>query len=472
MRNDEYVRFDGIGLAELIAKHEVAPIEVLEAAIVIIEEKNKNLNAVVRKLFEDARAQSERTSGGMFAGVPFLVKDLGQYMAGIPTSSGSRLFEDCVQAEDSTLIGRYREAGLVLCGKTNTPELGLATTTEPALFGPTRNPLLPTHSPGGSSGGAAAAVACGMVPMANASDGGGSIRIPASCCGLVGLKPTRGRVPLGPGSLEGWGGLSTAHAVTRTVRDCAALLDISSGEELGAPYFAPPQTHTYHTSAQHDPEPLAVAVCLESFSGSPLEREVKEVAERTANNCAALGHHIEDRQPQIEPDLFRHAHSIIALSHIAATIDARLTVLGRTLAPGDVEQVTQRNYHAGRAITGAQYAWAQNTIREEGLSLARFFAAGVDVLMTPTMAILPPKLGELDMMSDDDDSYLQVLNAMIGFTALFNDTGLPAISLPLGWSSTGLPVGIQFIAPMGGESLLLSFAGQLERAGLFKQRIG
>jgi Asp-tRNA(Asn)/Glu-tRNA(Gln) amidotransferase A subunit family amidase len=471
MRVDEYVAFDGIGLAELIAGGEVQAAEVLDAAQARIEQKNNDINAVVRLLFDQARTQLGGKLEGQFAGVPFLLKDLGQYMAGVPTSSGSRLFASTVHTGDSTLVSRYRTAGLLLCGKTNTPELGLATTTEPVLFGATRNPVLRTHSPGGSSGGAAAAVAAGMVPMAHASDGGGSIRVPASCCGLVGLKPTRGRVPLGPYGLEGWGGLSTTHAITRTVRDSAALLDLSCGEEQGAPYFAPPKPRSYLQRAQQDPGALVLGLNLDAFSGSSLDAEVKSATEQAAHACAALGHRIESRALMIEPEVFRDAHGIIALSHVAAAIDERLAKLGRGLRSDDLEKVTQRNYAAGHAMSGAQYAWAQNRMREEGLTAARYFANGIDVLVTPTMAMLPPALGQLDMMTDDDDAYLEILYAMVGFTALFNDTGLPAISLPLGWSRTGLPIGVQFVAPMGGEGLLLSLAGQLERAGLFQQGV-
>ncbi len=460
----EYREHDGTGLADLIRSKQVSAAEVLEACIKAIEDRNGEINAVVLKLYEQARQTG--VSEGQFGGVPFLLKDLGQYLAGVPTSSGSRLFNGTVKAENSTLVTRYQRAGLVICGKTNTPELGLATTTEPVLFGPTRNPVNPAHSAGGSSGGAAAAVASGMVPMAHASDGGGSIRIPSSCCGLVGLKPTRGRVPLGPFGLEGWGGLSTAHAITRTVRDSAALLDLTAGEEPGAPYFAPPRSRSFSAMAQRDPEPLNIAVTSQSFAGLPVDAEVKRTLDVAGRVCTDLGHRVDEDRPRIDEQVFKDGHGIIALSHVSAAIEERLGALGRSLTREDVEAVTMRNYEAGKALTGAQYAWAQNRIREESLEMARFFD-NYDLLMTPTMGILPPRIGDLDMMSDDDETYLNILYGMIGFTALFNDTGLPAISVPLGRSASGLPVGIQFVAPMGGEGLLLSIAGQLERAGHF-----
>jgi len=478
MQFTEYAQFDGIGLAELIQRGEVSAPEVLRAAISRIEHRNPEINAVILKLFDQAAQAAERiqpgAAEGPFDGVPFLIKDLGQYLAGVATAGGSRLFEGTVKQYDSTLIGRYRQAGLLLCGKTNTPELGLATTTEPVLFGPTRNPMHPEHTPGGSSGGAAAAVASGMVPMAHASDGGGSIRIPASCCGLVGLKPTRARVPLGPYAVEGWGGLSTTHAVTKSVRDSALLLDISSGPELGAPYYAPGAPNSFHAMAAAEPAGLKLGLLLEPFSGAALDPEIRLITESAAQACTDLGHTISPTHLdalKITPDTFTDAHGILALAHVAATIDERLQQLGRELQPGDVELVTERNYHAGRAMSAAQYAWAQNHIRAEGQSFAGYFARGIDVLITPTMATLPPRLGELDMMGEDEDAYLSLLNAMIGFTAIFNDTGLPAISVPMGSSKSGLPVGVQLIAGMGQEGLLLSLAGQLERAGLFQQTL-
>ncbi len=470
MHARDYLAQDGVGLAQLIQEGEVSALEVLEAAIARIEARNGEINAVVLKLYDQAGQSARTTAAGAFAGVPFLLKDLGQYMADVPTSSGSRLFARRTQAQDSTLVTRYRQAGLVICGKTNTPEMGLATTTEPVLFGATRNPLNTAHTAGGSSGGAAAAVASGMVPMAHASDGGGSIRIPASCCGLVGLKPTRGRVPLGPYGVEGWGGFSTTHAITRSVRDSAALLDISSGEEPGAPYYAPPKPRSYQALAARDPQPLRCGLHLKAFSGADLHPEIRTLTTAAAKACETLGHRViptSSGDLPIEPTTFKDSHGIIALAHVAAAIDERLAELGRPLQDDDIEAVTRRNYNAGHGMTAAQYAWAQNRIRKHGQIFARYFNQGIDVLITPTMAVLPPRLGELDMMSDDDATYLDILDGMIGFTAIFNDTGLPAISLPLDVSATGLPVGVQIIAPMGGEGLLLSLAGQMERAGLF-----
>ena len=373
MTFDDYIQFDGTGLAALIADGQVSAQEVFDAARNRVAHVNPEINAVVLDLFDDAAAAGIDPRGGPFAGVPFLLKDLGQYMAGVPTSAGSRLFADSIQREDSSLVKRYRAAGLRLCGKTNTPELGLATTTEPLLFGATRNPLQPTHSAGGSSGGAAAAVASGMVPMAHASDGGGSIRIPASCCGLIGLKPTRGRVPLGPHAMEGWGGLSTTHAITRSVRDSAALLDISSGEETGAPYFAPPRPRSFRAQAARDPGSLRMVLHLQAFNAAPVDTEIARLTEQAAAACATLGHEVTlsaDQPLRLAADEVAEAHGIVALAHVADSINQRLRELGRGLRDGDLEAVTLRNHAAGNAMSAAQYAWAMTRMRALGLALA------------------------------------------------------------------------------------------------------
>lgn len=472
MNIDDYMDYDGIGLGELIAQGQVSRKEVSTVARKVIDEKNPAINAVITVLPVDEPGEGGAAEGSPYDGVPFLLKDYGQYLANVPTTSGSRLFIDDVRTEDSTLVKRYKSAGLVIHGKTNTPELAGCATTEPALFGPTRNPIKLTHSAGGSSGGAAAAVASGMTPLAHASDGGGSIRIPASCCGLVGLKPTRGRVPCGPKPLEGWGGLSAIHAVTRTVRDTAALLDISSGPELGSPYYAPHVDGSFLEASYHDPLPLNLALRTDSFSGGPVDGEVVAVAQQALAACVDLGHHVVARELDIDSEVIVASHGAVALSHIVANIDNRLAALGRELRIDDVETSTWRNYQLGGSISGKQYASAINALHQQARQLAAFFAAGIDVLVTPTLAGLPLPLGQLDMMSDDVETFSRLFDSMIGFTAFLNDAGVPAISLPLGWSTSGLPVGVQFIAPFGGEAVLLSLAGQLERAGLFRQQIG
>jgi Asp-tRNA(Asn)/Glu-tRNA(Gln) amidotransferase A subunit family amidase len=467
MRHEEYVRHDALGLAGLIRSKEISAREALDAAIRRIERRDGAINAVVLRMFDEARSTlAAGPPDGPFTGVPFLLKDLGQLYRGFVTSSGSRLHAHDVADHDSTLVGRYRRAGLVVCGKTNTPEFGLASTTEPVLHGPTRNPWNTAYSSGGSSGGAAAAVAAGYVPAAHASDGGGSIRIPASCCSLVGLKPTRARVPMGPDQLEGWGGLSTVHVVSRTVRDSAALLDVSAGEELGAPYFAPARAR-YLATLERAPRRLRIALCLSPFTGAPLDPEVGAIAERAAAVCEGLGHRVEIAGPEIDVEAFKGAHGIAAVCGMAANLDARARTLGRPITRDDVETLTWNNYQWGRQVPAIAYVQAIGVLRRLGYVVAQFFER-YDVLLTPTMACLPPRIGALDTMSEAAEPYLSILYQMIGFTALFNDTGNPAISLPLGRSKSGLPVGVQFAGAFGAEALLLRLARQLEAADTFR----
>ena len=470
MRADEYVRYDAVGLADLIRGGQVTASEVLAAAQARMVAR-KELNAVVLDLFDRAKTQIAGGLGsGPLAGVPFMLKDLGQHYAGTVTSSGSRAFAGNTADHDSTLTQRYLAAGLVICGKTNTPELGLATTTEPSLHGPTRNPHHSQHSTGGSSGGAGAAVAGGIVPVAHASDGGGSIRIPASCCGLFGLKPTRGRTPLGPDELEGWGGLSTAHVISRSVRDSALILDLTHGPETGSPYAAPPASRSYQLEIERPVRKLVIAVSSTSFTGATVLPEIEHAMQVLADRCRSLGHEVKESPLNVDAAIHKGAHGILAICHVAAVLNRRSAVLGRALQEDDVERVTWQNYQAARGITGADYAMAVHAIQQLGLKVGRFFA-DCDLLLTPTMAMLPPRLGAMDMMGAENERYLDILYRMIAFTALFNDTGNPAISVPVATSEAGLPIGMQFVGPHGSEGLLLQVARQLEREGIAQARI-
>lgn len=465
MKVSEYVRYDATGLADLIRRGDVTAGSVLGACLEQIN-THRSLNAVVRSFEDLARSQIERgLPDSIFTGVPFLLKDLGQHYAGTVTSHGSRLFAEERYQNHSTLVERYLAAGLVIVGKTNTPEFGLATTTEPRLFGPAHNPHDPSHSTGGSSGGAAAAVAAGIVPVAHASDGGGSIRIPASACGLFGLKPTRGRTPLGPDELEGWGGLSTAHVISRSVRDSALLLDLTHGAEPGSPYAAPPASRSWQLESERPPGKLRIAVTDQSFTGAPVLHEISELLAEFAAKLRRLGHSVVEARPSIDAARFKSSHGVLAISHVAALLNRRASELGRPVREGDVERVTWQNYQAARQITGADYAQAQFDAHQAGRRVALFFN-DFDVLLTPTMAMLPPKIGEMDMMGSEDGRYIDILYRMIAFTALFNDTGHPAISVPVAKSASGLPVGMQCVAPHGGEGLLLQLARQLERESI------
>jgi len=461
MDPDDYRSHDGVGLAELVEAGQVTPHQLLDVALASVEEMNPSVNAVIR-LFEPQARQAIDAGlpAGPFRGVPFMVKDLWTRVAGVATSNGSRLFADDVASEDSEIVRRFRSAGLVCFAKSNTPELGLSPSTEPALFGPVRNPWDRERSAGGSSGGAAAAVAAGMVPVAHATDGGGSIRIPASCCGVFGLKPTRGRVPQGPERGEGWNGMSAQHVVSRSVRDSAAALDAISGPMAGDPYWAPPGATSYRAEAQRDPGPLRVGLCLEPPSGMAVDPACQRVAEATAGRCEALGHVVSrESWPFANEDLVRAQGTIVA-THIAATIEARLEALGRPLVTGEIEPVTASLRDRGLAATGVAYVGAIQAMHRVGRAMGTLFER-IDVLLTPMLGRLPPPLGTLD--TSDPARFGREVGYLSGFAGVANISGQPAMSVPLDLVD-GLPVGSQFIGRFGEEATLLRLAGQLERA--------
>ena len=460
----EFDRYDGLALAELVRKREVTAGEILEEAISRIEARNPAINAVVTKMYDQARkAIATGLPSGPFTGVPYVLKDLGAQYTGVVTAGGSRLFAGDVADHDSELTIRLRRAGLVIAGKSNTPEMGLAPSTEPRLFGSTKNPWKVSHSAGGSSGGGAAAVAAGMLPMAHATDGGGSIRIPASCCGLFGLKPTRGRVSMAPDAGEGWGGASVIHAVTRTVRDSAALLDATSGPALGDPYWAPPPPRPFLEEAGREPGKLRIALNLTPWFAAEVDRECAEAARDAARLCASLGHEVEEARPEFDEAKWRQANRMIVAANSAATLDARAALRGRPLAPDDVERLVWERVNDVRQFTASDYAMATRITHLVGRQVARFMER-FDIILKPTMAAPPWPLGVLDMMTTDTDRYLAAVFASIGFTALFNSTGQPAMSVPLAWSSSGLPLGVQFAARFGEEGTLFRLAAQLEAA--------
>jgi amidase/6-aminohexanoate-cyclic-dimer hydrolase len=464
MKAEEFESFDGLGLAELVRWGAASPAELLDAAVSRVEARNPDLNAVVTRLYDQARAAiAAGLPQGPFTGVPYLLKDLGAHYTGAVTSFGSALFKDFVVDHDSEITARLRRAGLVIFGKTNTPELGLAPSTEPRLFGPTRNPWSLAHSSGGSSGGSAAAVASGMVPMAHATDGGGSIRIPASCCGLFGLKPTRARNPMGPDAGEGWGGASVGHAVTRTVRDSAALLDATSGPDVGDPYWAPPPARPFLDEVGRDPGRLRIAITTKPWNGQPVDAECAEAAVAAARLCERLGHHVEEATPEVDANLLGQATLIIISANIRAALEARAAVLGRELAAGDVERLTWARAADGHTARAADYARSIGVVHRTGRAVARFFTR-YDILLSPTMCRPPYQLGVLDLMTEDVESYTKAVLGAVGFTSLFNSAGCPAMSVPLSWSRAGLPIGVQFAAPFGDEAGLFRLGAQLETA--------
>ncbi len=461
---DGYEDHDALGLAALIAGGEVSADAVLSAALSRVEARNPALNAVIHRMDDAARqAVAAGLPAGPFTGVPYLIKDLFVLCAGQPTRSGSRLFEGYIADHDSTLIARLRAAGLVLIGKTNTPEFGLNGATEPALFGPTRNPWDTARSAGGSSGGSTAAVAAGIVPAAHATDGGGSIRIPASCCGLFGLKPSRGRTPYGPDAGEGLGGFSTGHAATRSVRDSAALLDAIIGPAPGDPYAAPPPPRPFRDEVGADPGKLRIAVSTAAPGGGPVAADCVAAVADAAALCADLGHRVEEAAPDFDADALVWAWRVVAAANTRNLVDGRLRALGRDLRADDVEPITALWIEEAEQYTSADYNRAITTAHLIGRAFGAFFT-DYDLLLTPTLAQPPLPLGTLDMQGGDLDRFVADLFAFIPFTAQGNAAGIPAMSVPLHWTEGGLPVGVQFAAPYGDEATLFRLAAQLEAA--------
>ena len=468
---DEYEKFDGLGLAELVRRKQTTPEALLETAISRTEKRNPELNAVVIPMFDEARAAvQEGLPQGPFHGVPFLLKDLHLFVPGVRTTQGSALYADYVPDRESELVARYRRAGLIHFGKSASPELGLTTTTESALFGATRNPWNLDHTSGGSSGGASAAVAGGLVPLANASDGGGSIRIPASCCGLFGLKPSRGRTPMGPHSGEGWGGMSAVHAVTRSVRDSAALLDATAGPDLGAPYAAQPPERPFLDEVGRPPGTLRIALQTQPWNGAATHPDCEAAARDAAKLCEELGHVVEETDFPVDPDRLRQATMGIISTNVRATLEDRARELGREFREDDVEPATWLVASLSQNANAADYVRATRTIHAIGRELAGFLTE-FDVLLTPTMATPPPRIGVLSASNPDRGEQTRTLFETVGFTQLLNATGSPAMSVPLSWNDAGLPIGVQFVGRHGDEAGLFRLAGQLEAARPWFERV-
>lgn len=465
LTKNEYESYDAMGLAELVRQRQVTPQELLNAAMEGVEARDGTINAVVTKMYDQATAAiAAGLPAGPFCGVPFMLKDLGVLYAGVRTSNGSRIFADFVPDHDSTLVERYKAAGLVIMGKTNTPEFGVAATTEPQLFGPTRNPWSLTHSAGGSSGGAAAAVAAGYLPMAHATDGGGSIRIPASMCGLFGLKPSRGRTPAGPDIGEGLAGMATGHCVSRSVRDSAALLDATHGPAPGDPYAAPPLQRPLLDEVGATPGRLRIAVCTTDYVGNPIHPECAAAVQATAQLCASLGHDVEEARPDFAGLPLSRAWRMIPAANLWLNVSARARALGREPVPGDVEPITWAWMQEGRRFTAADYMETVTIMHSLGRRLGAFLER-YDLLLTATLARPPLKIGEMSMTSDDVNRYVAFLfDEFAPLTPLFNQTGGAAMSVPLAWSSDGLPIGVQFGGRLGDEPRLIRLAAQLEQA--------
>ena len=462
--SNETAWMDATAQAELIRKKEVTPIELVEAAIERIERVNPQINAVITPMFDEARATASSTlPDAAFTGVPFLLKDLLASYAGVRMASGSAFLADFIAPHDSELVSRYKRAGLIVLGKTNTPEYGILPTTEPKLFGPSRNPWDTTRTTGGSSGGSAAAVASGMVPFAHGNDGGGSIRIPASCCGLFGLKPTRGRVPMGPSQFEGWNGFSAHHAVTISVRDSAALLDAVAGAELGSPFLSPPPPRTFLSETRVAPGKLRIALCVDTPGGTPLDPECRSAAVEAAKLCESLGHIVEPQKLPIENGPMREAFITVINVSIARTLADAAKTLGRAVTEKDVEPVTWSMSQAGKRTDVVAYSRAIAATHQVGLAMAKFQET-YDVILSPVLAKPPVQLGVLSLTPDSMQAFTKEITEFGPYTALYNVTGQPSMSVPLHWTRDGLPVGVMFSGRFGDEATLLRLAAQLEKA--------
>ena len=457
----EYKEYDALGLSELLQKKEVSAKELLEEAIFLTETLDPLINAVPQKHFELAMAQAETDLKGPFFGVPFLLKDLHSSLEGTITSDGSRSSAKNVADFTDTLTQRCLDSGLVIFGKTNSPEFGLTVTTEPVLFGPTRNPWNLNHSAGGSSGGAAAAVAAGIIPMAQATDGGGSIRIPASCCGLVGLKPTRARTPRGPKVFEGWAGQSIAHCVSISVRDSALLLDATSGPEIGSPYHAPYQKDSFLSSLEKDPKNLKIAYIVpESIS---IDAEVKDVMTKTFSLLESLGHSVESKSIDLPTDEIMTTIAAVISSSLANKVDEIEKQIGKNLDDTMLENVTLQMQKNGKEVLAKDYIQAVKTNHKIGYEVEKMFL-DYDILLSPVLAKPPVEIGNIDLNTTDFVDYAEKLSTYTPFTGIFNQSGHPSISLPLYRTPKNLPVGTMLTASFGNESLLFGLARQLEVA--------
>jgi amidase len=460
----DLARLDATAQADLVRGGRATPLELVDAAIERIERTNGALNAVVTATFERAReAARGRLPDGPFRGVPFLLKDLSAAWAGVRMTSGSAFLKDFVAPVDSVLVQRYRAAGLVLLGKTNCAEFGFLPTTEPELFGPTRNPWDPERTAGGSSGGSAAAVAAGMVPFAHGNDGGGSIRIPASCCGLVGLKPTRARITHAPLLGDVMGGFVVDHALTRSVRDSAALLDATAGPAPGDPCVAPALARPLLAEVGADPGRLRIAWSAANPIAAPVDAECVRAVEAAAALCEDLGHDVEEAAPALDGTLLYRSFLAVWLSGHAWGIDGMARALGREPAAGELEPLTRALHGAGREIRASDYLLAVTALQRIAREVAGFFAR-YDVWVTPTLASPPVPLGSFDRRSTDAMAVFRQASEFVPFTPLFNATGQPAVSLPLHWSASGLPIGVQFAAAFGAEATLVRLAAALEEA--------
>ncbi len=466
----EYADHDALDLAALVRRKEVSAAELVETAFAAIERLNPQLNAVISVMAEEAQASAAGAlPDGPFRGVPFLIKDLVVSYAGVPTDCGSRLFAGWTRDFDSEILKRWKAAGLVVIGKTNTPELGSSGSTEPVATGPAHNPWKLGYTTGGSSGGSVAAVAAGIVPAAHANDGGGSIRGPASCCGLVGLKPTRGRNPLGPDAGEMWNGLVVEHVVSRSVRDSAALLDCTAGPDVGDPYSAPAPERPFLDEVGADPGRLRIGFSDGTPPGRQAHPECRQAVEDAAKLLAELGHEVEPAEPAHDTAMLNDIFMALFGAHTALVIDDYAASVGRTPSADNLERNNLYLAERGRAMSAADILRALNNMNTVTRAFAQFFETR-DIWLTPTMATPPPAHGHLYADMADSELFFERLWTFNTANTIHNVSGHPAITLPLHSSADGLPIGVMLGARYGAEALLLRLASQIEAARPWRER--
>jgi amidase/6-aminohexanoate-cyclic-dimer hydrolase len=464
----EYASYDALGLAALVRDKQVSADELLDEAIARTDAVNPEINAVVVRHEDYARAQIVRgLPDAPFRGVPFLLKDL-DLIAGTRTTFGASIYRDFVADHTSTIAQRFIDAGLVIYGKSASPELGLMPTTEPRLHGPTRNPWNLNHAAGGSSGGAAAAVAARLVPMAHASDGGGSIRIPAAACGVFGLKPTRARTPSGPDRGEGWSGFSVGHVVGVSVRDSAAMLDALQGPEPTSPYTAPQPERPYLQEVSRTPGKLRIAFTASSPYGEAIDPEVAQAVRDIAVMLEKMGHHVDERAPRLPHDPAQVITTIVA-ANTAMAVRLAEQQFGRKMADHDFERLTLASASRGMRSTALDYVAAQAQAFAISRTLATFMSE-IDVFLSPTLCTPALRIGEIDTMADDLSHVGEVLRRFMPGTSMFNMSGQPAMSVPLAWTDSGLPIGLSFAARYGDEAVLFRLAAQLEQERPWRDR--
>lgn len=464
---------DATALAELLRTRKAKPSEVVEDALRRIDAVNPKLNAVVTRMDEEARAVAKAYDSaepkGPFFGVPMLLKDILGNCKGVLATSGSRMLADFVPQHDTEHVARLRRAGFVFVGKANVPEFGFLPTTESRLFGPARNPWDPSRTTGGSSGGSAAAVASCIVPVAHANDGGGSIRIPAACCGLFGMKPSRGRITLGPDLGDIMGGLVCEHAVTRSVRDSAALLDATEGPLAGDPYQAPRPVRPYVEEIRMAPGRLRIAFTTESVNGAPVSPDCVEAVHAAVKLCEELGHEVVEAAPPLSGDMLTYAFTVLWTAGAAATIDGFGLMLGKSANPDTLEPTSLALAEAGRAHSASMYLVATTMLQQVTRQVAQFMETH-DVWVTPTLTQPPLPLGSFEPKQGDPLSPIVTAGQFAAFTPLQNATGQPAMSVPLHWNAAGLPIGVHFVGRYADEATLYRLAAQLEAAHPFTSR--